>query len=85
MTLPHRPSALRDRLDGPHPPRAADPSAWVSISAYARLYGLTRNTVYKLLAAHLLDVYQLVGVVDVIRIRNVSPDQHRVRESTNGR
>ena len=79
MTLPHRPSALRDRLDGPHPPRADDPPIWVSISAYARLYGLTRNTVYKLLAAHLLEVYQLAGVVDVVRIRNAPPDQHHQR------
>lgn len=64
-----------------HRPVPLDPSptepelpAWLSVSAYARTYGLTRNTVYKLLEHHLLQVYTLTGPVDVIRIRNRAPD-----------
>lgn len=53
---------------------ARQPAVWVSISEYARLYGLTRNTVYKLLDNHSLETYR---VLKIVRIRNVAPDQHR--------
>ena len=52
---------------------ARQPAAWVSISEYARLYGLTRNTVYKLLENQSLETYR---VLKVVRIRNTRPDQH---------
>lgn len=49
------------------------PAAWVSISQYARLYGLTRNTVYKLIEQQRLESYR---VLRIVRVKNVSPDQH---------
>lgn len=46
---------------------------WLSISAYARAYGLSRPTVRKLLDQHLLDAYRVLGLT---RIRNLEPDAH---------
>ena len=52
----------------------ADP--WLSISDYARAYGVDRSTVYKFLDAGLLETYRvrLEGIL-VVRIRNVPPDR----------
>ena len=52
---------------------------YVSVSQYSRLYGLTRHTVYKLLEHHRLETYRLTGVVNVVRVRNAPPDQHKAR------
>ena len=54
--------------------RPAPPASWVSISQYARLYGLTRNTVYKLLGNRSLETYR---VLKIVRIRNVPPHQQQ--------
>lgn len=43
---------------------------WVSISAYARIYGVDRRTVYKWLDAGLLTVYR---VDRVVRIKALPP------------
>ena len=55
--------------------RADDPThaTWVSVTLYSRIYGLSRSTVYKLLAAHALESWRLTGPADLIRIRNVPP------------
>lgn len=54
--------------------RRTDTSAdWLSVSDYARRYGVDRGTVYKWLNAELLDVYKM-GLI--VRIRNRPPDQH---------
>ena len=47
---------------------------WLSISAFARAYGVDRGTVYKWLKSELLDTYR-VGKLE--RIRNLTPDQHQ--------
>lgn len=51
---------------------------WVSVSRYAALYGLTRNTVYKLLDARLLETYRITHgrTTPLIRIKNLPPDRH---------
>jgi hypothetical protein len=49
---------------------------YVSVSAYSRIYGLTRRTVQKLLDSHHLEGYRLSGIVDVVRVKNAPPDQH---------
>lgn len=66
----HRPIPL----EAPLTDTVTELPAWLSVSAYARTYGLTRNTVYKLLEHQLLQVYTLTGTVDVIRIRNRAPN-----------
>lgn len=54
--------------------RANDPPPdWISISAFARKYGVDRSIVYKWLRAQVLDTYE-VGTL--LRIRNLPPDQH---------
>ena len=60
----------------PHPAgsRAGPPRAqWLSVTAYADVYGVTRATVYKWLRAHVLQTYALGRI---LRIRNLPPDQH---------
>lgn len=55
--------------------RASDPPPeWVSISEFARRYGVARGTVYKWLAEEILVVYR---VGSLIRVRNIPPDAHR--------
>lgn len=55
--------------------RETDPPAdWVTISAFARRYGIDRHTVYKWLDARILQTY---AVGKLLRIRNLPPDQHR--------
>lgn len=49
-------------------------NTWLSIGAYARAYGLSRNTVKKWLAADLLETYRFQGL---IRIRNRAPEAHQ--------
>lgn len=46
---------------------------WLSISAYARAYGLSRPTVRKLLENGDLEAYKILGLT---RIRNAEPDAH---------
>lgn len=59
--------------------RQTDPQQeWVSISDYARIYGIDRATVYKWLRADLLVVYQ-VGTLR--RLRNLPP---QARERVEG-
>ena len=50
---------------------------WLSVSEYARAYGVDRSTVYKFMDAGLLDYYrvQIPGML-VVRIRNLPPDRH---------
>jgi hypothetical protein len=50
---------------------------YVSVSAYSRIYGLTRHTVNKLLEAKKLEGYRLTDVVNVVRVKNAPPDQHK--------
>jgi len=47
---------------------------WLSLSAYARTYGLSRHTVYRLLEEHALETYRIFKVV---RIRNLPPPAHQ--------
>lgn len=49
-------------------------NTWLSIGAYARAYGVTRNTVKKWIAHDLLEIYRFDGL---IRIRNREPHAHR--------
>lgn len=51
--------------------------SWLSVSEYARTYGVDRSTVYKFIDAGLLDYYrvQAPGLL-VVRIRNLPPDRH---------
>jgi excisionase family DNA binding protein len=51
-------------------PRSMPEIRWVSISQYARLYGIDRRTVYKWLDAGLLTVYR---VDRVVRIKALPP------------
>ena len=46
------------------------PPIWLSISAYARVWGIDRATVYKWLAAGLLDHYR---VGRCIRVKDQQP------------
>jgi excisionase family DNA binding protein len=46
---------------------------WVSVTTYARIYGVDRATVYKWLREKLLDTYR---VGRVLRVRNLEPDRH---------
>lgn len=55
------------------PAKPKPPPTWLSISAYARAYGIDRVTVYKWLDAKLLETYRQGGCR---RIKNVRPDQH---------
>jgi hypothetical protein len=52
---------------------------YLNVSEYARAYGVDRSTVYKFLAAGLLEHYR-VKVDDhgllVVRILNLPPDRH---------
>jgi hypothetical protein len=43
---------------------------WVSITRYAQIYGVTRQTVSKWLGAGLLHAYR---VGSVVRVRNIPP------------
>lgn len=47
--------------------------AYLSISAYSRTYGVSRNTVYRLLEEGRLETWR---VLTLIRIKNVPPDRH---------
>ena len=49
---------------------------WLSVGAYARTYGLSRQTVYKLLQAELLETYT---VLSVRRIHNKPPNEHKLK------
>lgn len=49
-------------------------NTWLSIGAYARAYGISRNTVKKWLQAEVLETYRFMGV---IRIRNRAPEAHQ--------
>lgn len=53
--------------------RERSTNAWLSVGAYARTYGLTRQTVYKLLDANLLETFTILGLR---RIKNLPPDHH---------
>lgn len=46
---------------------------WLSIAEYARVYGLSRPTVYKLIDAQLLIVFRTSGAVNLTRVRNQPP------------
>lgn len=48
---------------------------WVTVTAYAHRFGISRATVYKWLDAKLLETYRLRHV---LRVRNLPPDQHRL-------
>ncbi len=50
------------------------PSEWVSISQYARIYGIGRPTVYKWLRGGVLEHYKVDWCV---RIRNLPPSQQK--------
>lgn len=50
---------------------------WLSISAYARAYGVDRGTVYKFLEANLLIHYR---VARLIRIRDQPPRETPFRK-----
>lgn len=50
-----------------------DQPDWLSISAFARKYGIDRTTVYKWLSCELLLTYR---VGNLLRVRNLPPDQH---------
>lgn len=52
--------------------RSSDQAQWLSISAYARLYGVHRNTAAKWVKLHAVEFYRKGKAV---RIRNVPPDQ----------
>ena len=56
-------------------------NAWLSIGAYARAYGVSRNTVKKWLGHELLEIYQFDGLT---RIRNRPPSLHQPRASSSG-
>lgn len=60
---------------------ARQPAAWVSISEYARNYGLSRSMIYTLIENGKLENYRIDNVV---RVRNVRPDQHRERSDPDG-
>ncbi len=49
-------------------------NTWLSIGAFARAYGYSRNTVKKWLAANLLEVQRFQGLT---RIRNRAPELHQ--------
>ncbi len=68
------------RHDGrPGGRRATDPQPeWLSVSDYARVYGVDRGVVYKWLRAEILEVYR---VERILRIRNIPPDGHRPRRT----
>lgn len=51
-----------------------DPAVWINISRYARAYGVDRKTVYKWLAAGLLESWR-VGMV--VRIKHQPPTERR--------
>lgn len=53
--------------------KEADDAPWLSISAFARRYGVDRGTVHKWLNQKLLDHYR-VGLI--VRVKNIPPDQH---------
>ena len=52
------------------PPSRRDPDRWVSISQYARIYGVDRATVYKWLDLGVLKFYR---VQRCVRIENIPP------------
>jgi hypothetical protein len=49
-------------------------NAYLSVGAFARRYGLTRHTVYKLLDQRALETWRAFGL---IRIKNLPPDAHQ--------
>ena len=59
--------------------RERQTNQWLSIGAYARTYGLSRQTVYKLLQAELLETYT---VLSVRRIRNRPPNDHHQKRTS---
>jgi hypothetical protein len=76
---PQQPDRRRT-LARPGGRRASDPPAeWITIAAYAVRYGVNRHIVYKWLAAHLLDIYE---VGSLLRIRNLprtnTPPQRKI-------
>jgi hypothetical protein len=73
---PDRPDRRKSSRPGSR--RADDPPPdWLSISDFAKRYGIDRGTVYKWLRAQLLDVYR---VDTLLRIRNLPPDQHAAQK-----
>ena len=46
---------------------------WLTVTAFAARYGVSRGTVYKWLAGRHLETYEQ-GTV--LRVRNLPPDQH---------
>lgn len=53
---------------------ARQPAAWVSISEYARLWGVNRNTVAKWVKLEAIEHYRKGAIV---RVKNQSPtDEH---------
>jgi excisionase family DNA binding protein len=46
-----------------------EPARWISISQYARLYGVSRPTVYKWLKAGLLETWKVGQCVRVLNRR----------------
>lgn len=63
--------SIKERLED------ARQDAWVSISAYARLYGVHRNTAAKMVKEGTLKVWRAGKTV---RIRNVPPDKQQRSE-----
>lgn len=58
-------------------------NAWLSVSAYARVWGVSRRTVYKWLDEGLLDSY--TAPPSVIRIKNTPPGPPLPRRATSVR
>lgn len=49
------------------------PETWISIAKYARVWGLSRPTVYKLLESGLLTTYETHAGGPITRILNAPP------------
>lgn len=58
-----------------HAPQPRPEPNWLSVTEYAASYGIDRSTVYKWLAAQLLETYR-EGTI--LRIKNLPIDQHQV-------
>lgn len=55
--------------------RASDiPAEYVTVTEFARRYGVGRDTVHKWIGAGILRFYR---VETVVRVRNLPPDQHK--------
>lgn len=57
-----------------HERESPDRRTYLSIEAYARQWGVSRQTIYKWLDADLLEHYRFDGLV---RVKNICPSQHR--------